>query len=140
MRKKIVIEALNPLHGSVNYLKELRELSRKNRNSSIESEEKIWIEVLMKRKIGYKFLRQKPIDRFILDFYCSELNLAIEIDEGSHNRRRSYDEVRDLFLSQVGIKTIRFTNGEVLNNIDEVRKKIINFIFSFYSLPCQGEI
>lgn len=134
MRKKIVVEALNPLHGSVNYLKELKGLSRKNRKNPTESEEKIWREVLMKRKTGYKFLRQKPINQFILDFYCSELNFAIEIDGDSHNIRKSYDEARDLFLKQVGIKTIRFTNDEVLNNIDEVRKKIINFV----SPPCQG--
>ncbi len=131
MRKRIVIEALNPLHGSVNYLKELTELSRKNRNNPTECEEKIWVEVLSKRKTGYKFLRQKPINRFVLDFYCSELNLAIEIDGDSHNKKKNYDEARNLFLSQIGIKTIRFTDDEVLNNIDEVREKIISFISSF---------
>lgn len=134
IRKKIVIEALNPLHGSVNYLEELLELSRKNRINPTKSEEKIWREVLIKRKTGYKFLRQKPINRFILDFYCSELNLAIEIDGDSHNKKKGYDEARDLFLSQIGIKTMRFTNDEVLNEIDEVRKKIMNFI----SPSCQG--
>ena len=134
MRKKIVVEAINPLHGNVNYLNELLELSRKNRNNLTEAEEKIWIEVLMKRKTGYKFLRQKPIDRFILDFYCSELNLAIEIDGNSHNKKKYYDEARDLFLKQVGIKTIRFTNDEVLNNIENVKRMIMNFV----SPPCQG--
>jgi very-short-patch-repair endonuclease len=134
VRKKIVVEAINPLHGNVNYLNELLELSRKNRNNLTEAEEKIWIEVLMKRKTGYKFLRQKPIDRFILDFYCSELNLAIEIDGNSHNKKKYYDEARDLFLKQVGIKTIRFTNDEVLNNIENVKRMIMNFV----SPPCQG--
>ena len=134
MRKKIVVEAINPLHGNVNYLNELLELSRKNRNNLTEAEEKIWIEVLMKRKTGYKFLRQKPINRFILDFYCSELNLAIEIDGNSHNKKKYYDEARDLFLKQVGIKTIRFTNDEVLNNIENVKRMIMNFV----SPPCQG--
>ena len=89
MRKKIVVEAINPLHGNVNYLNELLELSRKNRNNLTEAEEKIWIEVLMKRKTGYKFLRQKPINRFILDFYCSELNLTIEIDGNSHDKKKN---------------------------------------------------
>jgi len=134
VRKKIVVEAINPLHGNVNYLNELLELSRKNRNNLTEAEEKIWIEVLMKRKTGYKFLRQKPINRFILDFYCSELNLAIEIDGNSHNKKKYYDEARDLFLKQVGIKTIRFTNDEVLNNIENVKRMIMNFV----SPPCQG--
>ena len=134
MRKKIVIEAINPLHGNVNYLKELLELSRKNRNNLTVAEEKIWVEVLSKRKTGCKFLRQKPINRFVLDFYCSELNLAIEIDGDSHNKKKNYDKSRDLFLKQMGIKTIRFTNDEVLNNIDKIREKIMNFI----TPPCQG--
>lgn len=91
-------------------------------------------EVLMKRKTGYKFLRQKPINRFILDFYCSELNLAIEIDGSSHNKKKGYDEARNLFLSQIGIKTMRFTDDEVVNNIDEIRKKILNFYLVYYFL------
>ena len=88
----------------------------------------------MKRKMGYKFVRQKPINRFILDFYCSELNLAIEIDGSSHDRKKGYDEARDKFLQQIGIKTIRVTNNEVLNNIEAVRLKLMGFI----SPPCQG--
>jgi len=123
--KKIVIEALNPLHGSVNYLKELRNLSRKNRNNPTEAEEIIWNELLRKKKTGFTFLRQKPINRFILDFYCSKLNLAIEIDGSSHDKKKGYDEARNLFLKQVGIKTIRFTNEEILNKIDEVKKMLL---------------
>ena len=140
MRKKIVIEAINPLHGNVNYLKELRELAKNNRKKPTTGEEIIWKEILMKRKTGYKFLRQKPINRFILDFYCSEINLAIEIDGSSHDKKKYYDEARDVFLKQVGIKTIRFTNDEVMDDIENVKRKIMNFISSFHSLPCQGEI
>lgn len=128
-----MVEALNPLHWNVNYLKELRDLSRKNRINSTESEKKIWEEVLKQRKTGYKFLRQKPINRFILDFYCSELNLAIEIDGNSHDKKKGYDEARDKFLNQVGIKTIRFSNDEVLNNIENVKNKLMKII-----PPCQG--
>lgn len=135
MKKKVVVEALNPLHWSVNYLKELRELSRKNRINSTESEKKIWDEILKQRKTGYKFLRQKPINRFILDFYCSELNLAIEIDGVSHNKKKGYDEARDRFLNQIGIKTIRFTNNEVLTDIENVKHKLMSAI-----PPCQGRV
>ena len=134
MRKKIVIEAINPLHGNVNYLKELRELAKNNRKKPTTGEEIIWKEILMKRKTGYKFLRQKPINRFILDFYCSEINLAIEIDGSSHDKKKYYDEARDVFLKQVGIKTIRFTNDEVMDDIENVKKKIMIII----SPPCQG--
>ena len=109
-------------------------MSRKNRKNPTQAEEKIWKEILMKRKTGFKFLRQKPINRFILDFYCSELNLAIEIDGNSHDKRKGYDETRDKFLHQIGIKTIRFTNDEILNQIDIVKIKLTNLI----SPPCQG--
>jgi len=50
--------------------------------------------------------------------------LAIEIDGGSHIKRKGYDEARDKFLSQIGIATIRFTNDEVLNHIAEVKMKL----------------
>jgi very-short-patch-repair endonuclease len=128
MKKRVVIEALNPLHGNVNYYKELKELSRRNRNKPTESEDIIWKEVLMKKKTGFKFLRQKPIYRFILDFYCSELNLAIEIDGSSHDMKKGIDWERDLFMQQIGIKTIRFSNEEVLNEINKVKKRIENCI------------
>ena len=127
MRRKIVYEALDP-RGNVRYLSQLVLLSRENRKKPTEAEEKIWKELLMKRKTGFKFLRQKPINRFILDFYCSELNLAIEIDGDSHNKKKNYDEARDKFLHQIGIETIRFGNDEILNNIDDVKIKLANFI------------
>ena len=120
----MVIEALNPLHGNINYYKELKELSRRNRNKPTESEEIIWKEVLMKKKTGFRFLRQKPINRFILDFYCSELNLAIEIDGSSHDAKKGIDRERDMFMQQIGIKTIRFSNNEVINEINKVKKTL----------------
>ncbi|MFA5828495.1 MAG: endonuclease domain-containing protein [Candidatus Shapirobacteria bacterium] len=123
--KKVVIEALNPLHGSINYLKELRGLSRKNRNNPTEAEEKIWRELLRNKKTGFTFLRQKPINRFVIDFYCSELNLAIEIDGNSHDKKIGYDQSRDKFLKQIGINTIRFTNDQILFRINQV-KNILN--------------
>ena len=119
--KKVVIEALNPLHGSINYLKELRDLSRRNRNNPTKAEEKIWRELLKNKKTGFTFLRQKPINRFIVDFYCSKLNLAIEIDGNSHDKKLGYDQARDKFLKQIGVKTIRFTNDQILFQINQVK-------------------
>lgn len=99
-------------------------MAKTNRNNPTEAEKIIWNEVLRKNQTGFRFLRQKPIDRFILDFYCSELDLAIEIDGSSHNKKKDYDEARDRFLRQIGIKTIRFTNDEVLNDIGYVKKQL----------------
>ncbi len=122
--KNIVTEALNPKHGNINYLSELRELTRKNRANPTKAESIIWQEVLRYKKTGYKFTRQKPINRFILDFYCAELNLAIEIDGCSHESKKAYDNERDDFLKQIGIETIRFENDKILNNIELVKEKI----------------
>jgi very-short-patch-repair endonuclease len=103
-------------------------MSQRNRKKPTHAEKIIWKEVLSKDKTGYRFLRQKPIDRFIVDFYCSELSLAIEIDGGSHIKKKGTDEMRDKFLKQIGITTIRFTNEEVINNIESVKNKITDLI------------
>ena len=137
MRKKIVAEAINPLHGNVNYLSDLTLMAKRNRYKPTEAENIIWQNVLRYEKTGFKFSRQKPINRFILDFYCSELNLAIEIDGGSHIKKSQTDMMRDKFLYQIGIKTIRFANDEVLNDIDKVKQKVLDVCSS---LACQGEV
>lgn len=112
------------------YLLELRELARKNRNNPTPSESLLWNMVLSKRIMGYKFLRQKPINQFILDFYCPKLLLCIEIDGGSHLTKRNHDDGRDLILSSIGIKTIRYTDQAVLNNLsslfEDISDQIIN--------------
>jgi len=90
----------------------------------IKYEEKIWKEILRKNQTGFRFLRQKPINRFILDFYCSELDLAIEIDGSSHDKKKNYDLERDKFLKLIGIRTIRLTNDEILNDIEMIKQKL----------------
>ncbi|MDD4026815.1 MAG: endonuclease domain-containing protein [Candidatus Shapirobacteria bacterium] len=121
------MEAMTKI-GNFKYLNELRQLARQNRNNPTKSESLIWNSVLKNRKIDYLFLRQKPLGKFILDFYCSKLLLCIEIDGDSHDNKKYLDKQRDLYLEQRKIKTVRFKNGEVLNNIEKVKidlKKII---------------
>jgi len=65
----------------------------------------------------YRFLRQKPIDCFILDFYCSKLLLGIEVDGSSHDNKQEYDEARTGRLNFLGIKIIRYTNEVILKDI-----------------------
>lgn len=137
MDKKVVAEAINPIHGNVNYIKDLTEMAKANRHNPTEAEDIIWQKILRGKKLGYKFSRQKPVNRFILDFYCSKLNLAIEIDGGYHIKKKGTDEMRDRFLYQIGIHTIRFTNEEILNDLDYVNSKLI-LVCS--TLACQGEV
>jgi very-short-patch-repair endonuclease len=128
MKKSVEYEAINSKRNCVRYRDSLTFMSQKNRNNTTEAEKIIWDKILSRDKTGYRFLRQKPIDRFIIDFYCSKLLLAIEIDGGSHIKKKATDEMRDNFLKQIGITTIRFTNEEVINNIETVKKKIDEII------------
>jgi len=91
------------------------------RDNPTASEQKLWDEVLRSKKTGYKFTRQKPIDNFILDFYCPKLLLAIEIDGKIHRKQQDYDQARTELLNHYGIEVIRFSNEEVLNDIGTVR-------------------
>lgn len=106
--------------GHNKYLLELRDLSRKLRNNPTEAEKKIWFQLLHKKYLEFKFLRQKPLDQFILDFYCPKLLLDIEIDGDSHVNKQNSDNYRDYRLGILGIKTIRYTNEEVINNFTTI--------------------
>ncbi len=114
--------------GHLKYLEELMTLSRKNRINSTRTENIVWYEILDKRKTGFKFLRQKPIYKFILDFYCKELLMVIEVDGDYHNKRKWIDIERDKFMENLNIKTLRISNDEILNDLENVKNKIINFI------------
>ena len=74
----------------------------------------------MRHFADYKFLRQKPIADFIVDFYCAELRLAIEIDGDSHAESREYDVGRTAVLNALGIRVVRYTNDEVMKNLEGV--------------------
>ncbi len=115
-------------NGNLKYLDGLRTLARKNRNNPTKAEQVFWNKILQYDKIKYRFLRQKPIFRFIVDFYCRKLLLAIEIDGGYHNKKKNYDQARDLYLKSVNIKTLRLTNDEVLNDFDSVLKRLLPFL------------
>ena len=128
MKKSVDFEAIHSEKNCVRYRDSLTLMSQRNRAKPTKAEKIIWDEVLSRDKTGYRFLRQKPISRFIVDFYCSKLSLAIEIDGESHIKKKSRDENRDKFLKQIGITTIRFTNKEILGNIGLVKKKINDLI------------
>ena len=103
------------------YNKNLTERARENRKNPTMAESKIWNEVLRMRQFAdYKFLRQKPIDNYIADFYCSELRLVIEIDGDSHAETVEYDAERTKVLQALGLTVVRYTNDDVIQNIQGV--------------------
>ena len=107
-------------------LKNAREL-RKNQT---DAEELLW-QLLRNRKLNnWKFRRQHPLSAgYILDFFCAETNVAIELDGAGHSEKEQlqYDKDRTEVLNEYGIRVIRFSNDEVLNDRDKVLQKIIDF-------------
>ena len=89
-------------------------------------EKLLWQNLRNKKLDGFKFRRQHPVYRYILDFYCSEIKLAIEVDGNIHQNRNDYDEYRDEILKNIGIQVLRFTNKEIIEDIDQVLIKIKN--------------
>ena len=120
-------EALSQ-RGVFKYSLKLTELARELRKNPTPMEKKLWENFLKERPQGFKFLRQKPIGKYILDFYCSELLLAVEVDGKIHETRKEYDQERDDFLNECGIKVIRIPNYAVENDFDTVKKTISELI------------
>jgi very-short-patch-repair endonuclease len=89
-------------------------------------EAKLWQRLKTKQFFGLKFRRQHPLHRFILDFYCHEKRLVIEVDGHSHAEpaQQRYDQTRTEWLEQHGLRVIRFHNREVDNNLEGVLEEI----------------
>jgi very-short-patch-repair endonuclease len=106
------------------YNQNLKERARELRKNSTLGEVLLWNE-LRGRKVGeLRFLRQKPIENYIVDFYCTELKLVIEIDGSSHNLKVEEDKFRQDQLESFGITFLRFTEEEVRKNMESVLREI----------------
>ena len=104
-------------------LKDRRKELRKNQT---EAEKLLWDRIKNKKLDAYKFFRQYSIGPYILDFYCPLLRLAVELDGDYHTESdvKIYDKEREVFLKDKFVRTIRFWNNEVLNNIESVLQNI----------------
>jgi very-short-patch-repair endonuclease len=107
--------------------KALSPVAVKMRKEPTDAERILWQE-LRAKKLGVKFRRQHLIDQFIVDFYCVELGLVVEVDGGIHGNQRSADLQREQILKALGCSVIRFTNKAVEEERPKVIKKISNII------------
>ncbi|MFH2035180.1 MAG: DUF559 domain-containing protein [Candidatus Zixiibacteriota bacterium] len=112
----------------ITYNPDLKEKARQLRNNSTTSEKILWKHLNGKQRQGYDFHRQKPVDQFIVDFYCDELLLAIEIDGNSHDGKEIEDKIRQTELESLGIDFLRFYDSDVKTNIEGVVLTIDNWI------------
>ena len=98
--------------------------ARTLRKDQTLEEEIVW-DLLRNRKfMNLKFRRQHDIEGFIVDFYCHELKLAVEIDGGIHDKQKDYDELRQELISSKGIKFVRVSNEEVNRDVNLLIEKI----------------
>ena len=108
------------------YNKRLKELARNLRSNMTEAETVLWLKLRKGQLNNYRFYRQRIICNFIVDFYCPERKLFIEIDGSQHycEPGRATDKMRDNHLNDLGIRILRFSAREVMKNIDGVLEVI----------------
>lgn len=113
--------------------KEMKERRQSLRNQATETEVRLWEHIRKKQILGVRFRRQFSIGHYIVDFYSPKIKLAIEIDGKSHDSepKREYDATREKEIRQLGINVLRFRNHEVLDEIDNVVRKIEDAIKNF---------
>lgn len=95
------------------------------RRTQTKGEQSLWMQI-RNRKIGFKFRRQVSIGNCIVDFYCHELKLILEVDDGIHNEseQKQHDFRRDAWLKSKGFKILRVINEDCIFDMDFVLKKI----------------
>ena len=105
-------------------LPKILQAARELRQPQTPAEQKLWSRLRNRQLNGLKFRRQHPIDRFIIDFYCDEAKLCIEVDGDSHAEQIEYDQARTAYLNELGYTVIRFTNREVFTQCEAVLQHV----------------
>ena len=114
----------------VHYNPKLKARARQLRNQATQGEIILWQRLKKSQMMGYDFDRQKPIDQFIVDFYCKALALAIEVDGSVHDSEeaQAYDQERQARLEGLGIRFLRFNDTEVRTHPNAVCQTIAKWI------------
>jgi very-short-patch-repair endonuclease len=110
--------------------KYLKYPARELRKDMTEAEKILWSKLRRKQLKGMQFYRQKVIGKYIVDFYCHQASLIVEVDGRQHYTQAGTesDESRDNYLNSLNLTVLRSTNSEVLKNIDGVVHKILEYL------------
>jgi len=108
------------------YNPKLKEQARLNRKAGILGEVLLWQKLKNGKINNLDFDRQKIIGNYIVDFYCSEAKIVIEVDGSSHDSKQEYDENRDNYLQSLGLKVIHITDKDVKNKLNDVVAYLLN--------------
>ena len=123
---RIINESKHNLGASSN----IKQKSRELRKIMTETEKILWSKLWKKQQNGIYFRRQHPYNIYILDFYCFQANLVIEVDGPIHDMTIEYDSERTRFLESSGLKVLRFTNEDIESRIDWVLELINGYLIS----------
>jgi very-short-patch-repair endonuclease len=106
----------------------MRDRSRELRKNATDAENKLWSRLRDRQLCNFKFRRQHTIGSYIVDFYCHEAMLVVELDGGQHAEafQSDYDAERSLVLESKGIKVLRFWNNDVMRNIEGILEEILS--------------
>ncbi len=110
-------------HRMRNNSLELQIAAREMRKEPTPAEDRLW-QALRGSKLGVRFRRQHPVGRFILDFWCAEAKLAVEVDGDIHDEQQDHDAERSAVLELYGYEVIRFRNDEVVRDLPGVIQRI----------------
>jgi very-short-patch-repair endonuclease len=111
---------------------ELLTYARQLRKEQTDAENLLWYILRGRRFCGFKFRRQYPVGGYIIDFYCHDAGLAVELDGGGHDHeeQHAYDEERTKVLEAANIRVVRFWNDDVFNSLEDVLEKIYSHLMA----------
>lgn len=112
------------------YNQNLKQLSRQLRKNSTDAERRLWSKLRLRQLNGLQFYRQRIVVNYIVDFFCPVAKLVIEVDGGQHysGEKQKSDFKLDEYLKSIGLKVLRFSDRDVLMNIDGVSENILENI------------
>jgi very-short-patch-repair endonuclease len=119
----------------IEYNPRLKQIARKLRKDMTLAEILLWKEIKGKKVLGCDFHRQKPIDEYVVDFYCPRLKLVLEIDGDSHDEKEELDKIRQEKLESKGLTVLRFWDLDVRANVDGIVEQLREWIESNRTHP-----
>jgi very-short-patch-repair endonuclease len=109
--------------------------ARRLRRTQTDAERVLWSRLRDRRLDGWKFKRQVPIDRYVVDFCCADARIVVELDGGQHDEKANEDAERTKVLEAFGYLVLRFWNNDVLSNTEGVLETILSTLTQLRSSP-----
>jgi very-short-patch-repair endonuclease len=116
----------------------LRQIARELRANQTPAERRLWLQLRYGKRLGYKFRRQHVIGRFIVDFYCPEAALIIEVDGSVHRMTVNRDFGRQEYLENLGLTVLRFTNEDIFERLEKVVLQVNEALRAAADAPERG--